>query len=88
MSNASLKTKIENAFTPYAKAYCTKPAQAVLTVIVDDADAICVFAMNAGDFATIDGDANLKSAITRAYNGLVRHVSQNGRTPILAYQTT
>ncbi len=88
MSNASLKTKIENAFIPYAKAYCTKPAQAALTVIVDDADAVCVFAMNAADFATIDGDANLKSTITRAYNGLVRHVSQNGRTPILAYQST
>jgi len=86
MSNATLKTKIENAFTPYAKAFCAKPAQATVTVIVDDSDAIAIFTMHAADLATIEGDANLKSVVTRAYNGLVRHVSQHGRVPILAYQ--
>lgn len=88
MSNASLKKKIEAAFTPYAKAFCAKPGQAAITVMVDDADAICVFTMSAADHAVIDADANFKSVITRAYNGLVRHVSQNGRTPILGYQST
>ncbi len=82
-SNASIKAKIETAFTPYAQAYCKHAA--TLTVMVDDQLAYSVLSMTASDHKRLDEDAQLRSTITRAYVGLVRHLTGEGRNPILQY---
>ncbi|MCA9622035.1 MAG: hypothetical protein KC731_23590 [Myxococcales bacterium] len=84
MTAAELERLLQGAFLPFAKGFLSEPEDATLALQISAGKVIATLWMSAADFAHVDGDGDCRSLMSRAFNGLVRHVD-GVRIPTITY---